>query len=82
MLSQLILLSFPLLVSMQHASTAICFPSTDFRIEMADETLIDRNDIDHHNFAESLCTLLIGIQNINAHDVSTDYFEGTNLRPK
>ena len=49
---------------------------------MADETLIDRNDIDHHNFAESLCTLLIGIQNINAHDVSTDYFEGTNLRPK
>ena len=49
---------------------------------MADETLIDRNDIDHYNFAESLCTLLIGFQNTNAHDVSTDYFEGTNLRPK
>ena len=82
MLSQLILLSFSLLVSMQHTSTVICFPSTDFRIEMADETLIDRNDIDHYNFSESLCTLLIGFQNINAHDVSTDYFEGTNLRPK
>ena len=49
---------------------------------MTDETLRDRNDIGHYNFADSLCTHLIGIQNMNAHDVSTDYFEGANLRPK
>ena len=61
--------------------TVIRFASTDFRIKTADETLIDRSDIGHYNFAESLCTLSISIQNMNAHDVSTDYFEGANLRP-
>ena len=60
----------------------ICFPSSDFRTKMTDETLRDRNDIGHYNFADSLCAHLIGIQNMNTHDVSTDYFEGANLRPK
>ena len=62
--------------------TVIRFASTDFRIKTADETLIDRSDIGHYNSAESLCTLSISIQNMNAHDVSPDYFEGANLRPK
>ena len=61
--------------------TVIRFASTDFRIKTADETLIDRSDIGHYNFAESFCTLSISIQNMNTHDVSTDYFEGANLRP-
>ena len=33
--------------------TVIRFASTDFRIKTADETLIDRSDIGHYNFAES-----------------------------
>ena len=47
---------------------------------MADETLRDANERGLYNFVESLRSLLIGIQNMNAQDLSVEYFEEANLR--
>ena len=47
---------------------------------MADETLRDGSKRGLYNFVESLRTLLIGIQNLNAQDVSVEYFEQANSR--
>ena len=53
------------------------FP-VNFKHKMADKILTDSNEIGLYNFVESLRTLLIGIQNMNAQDVSVDYYEETN----
>ena len=70
-----------ILISMQHVIKRIVmhFPA-NFKNKMADETLRDSNERGLYNFIESLRTLLIGIQNMNAQDVSIDYFEEANLR--
>ena len=52
----------------------------NFRKKMSAEILRDSNEIGLYNFVESLRTLLIGIQNMNAQDASADYYEETNLR--
>lgn len=49
---------------------------------MTYETLRDSNEIGLFNFVESLCTLSIGIQNMNAQDISIDYFKDANSRLK
>ena len=41
--------------------------------------LRDGNERGLYNFVESLRSLLIGIQNLNEHEVSVDYFEEANL---
>lgn len=56
--------------------------SASFKSKMADETLRDGSDRGLYNFVESLLTLLICIQNLNAQDVSAEYFEQVNLRRK
>lgn len=48
--------------------------------KMTYETLRDSNEIGLFNFVESLCTLSIGIQNMNAQDISIDYFKDANSR--
>ena len=55
---------------------------TDFKNKMADESSRDSNEIGLYNFVESLSTLLIGIQNMNAQDVPLEYFEEANLHLK
>ena len=50
--------------------------------KMTYETLRDSNEIGLFNFVESLCTLSIGIQNMNAQDISIDYFKDANSRLK
>ena len=52
----------------------------NFKIKTADEIVRDSNELGLHNFVESLRTLLIVIQNMNAQDVSADCYEETNLR--
>ena len=52
----------------------------NFKSKMADGTLRDGSERGLYNFVESLRTLLIGIQNLSAQDVSVDYFEQANLR--
>lgn len=47
---------------------------------MAVESSRDSNEIGLYNFAESLGTLLNGIQNMNAQDVPLEFFEEANLR--
>lgn len=49
---------------------------------MTYETLRDSNEIGLFNFVVSLCTLSIGIQNMNAQDISIDYFKDANSRLK
>ena len=48
---------------------------------MTYETLRDSNEIGLFNFVVSLCTLSIGIQNMNAQDISID-FKDANSRLK
>ena len=67
---------------MQHVIDRITRDSRACQIQnkMADETLRDANERGLYNFVESLRTLLIGIQNMNAQEVSIDYLEEANLR--
>ena len=71
---------FFILISMQHVIKlrSCTFPRTSNK--MADETLRDANERGLYNFVESLRSLLIGIQNMNAQDLSVEYFEEANLR--
>ena len=61
-------------ISMHHVIT---WPR--FKSKMANETWRDGAERGLYNFVESLRTLLIGIQNLNAQDVFVEYFELANL---
>ena len=54
--------------------------SANFKSKMVDETSREGNERALYNVVESPLALSIGIRNLNAQYVSTEYFEQANLR--